>query len=1065
MNASWQRAGAATLLATMLVLAQARGAHASPGAVEQTGAIVLSGVAWRGTLGPDGTLRHADGPGVPWLPGRGNTLAGPEPADVAAYLESRARTFLAENASAFALDGFTLRRDDARTRAIGSPPSTWLVVFTVLLGELPVHDAEVRFVVRHGNLVSVLRDAPPAPPADVAARTSAVPAFTPPSRLELRDGRVLGDPHWGDGALALRHDGARYETVWEGTVTDGPSGEPFAVVVATGTGSVLRATPLRVPGQAVGGVLLRAPHEPQTMMPLANLEVSNGSEDAVTDAAGRFSLGGEVAGHLSGPYVRIADACGTSTVDAAGDLLDFGATTAGDCVTPVAGAPGDTTAARTSMYHLNRLRDLYKALDPVTPWLDTPVDVLANHPFECVNYYDANDDLIVLNWQADSTHCANAGHNPSLIYHEWGHAYQWNQKGFFADGGTREGYADVTAFLQLPSSCPFAGFYLDASDSHGCTGGRPLDYTLLSPPVPARPDTIAVPPYSCPTTPPGGGGVANFQSHCEAAIPTQAVYDLALALQAKYGVATGMRRLLEMWITAGPLQVSAWRIVDPGPPLLGDGCHPGSWYSTLRVANDDDGNLLGGVPDEAALFDAFERHGIACGTRDALPPDSTTCPTIAAPVASLAYDATEDGVRLTWQPVDAASGYRVSRSELGPDGPFTPIATLAAEQLEHLDPDGTARVLHWYVVDALAVGGCSSAIESALPSSTCATPATLAEPLADGVAAEPVVLAWTRVPNAATHAVSLGLAGDLRLAGTTSESSLPLAAGALEPGIAYHWRVDTAPLDEACPPEQSATRAFRVAGAAAPPTLTAVTPGAGSSAGGTEVRVEGTNLYLGAQVFFGGTAATVLSYGSPTEIVVRAPASAPGPVDLRVVNPGGGEAIWPGFAILPGEAGLPLLFNGGVEELDGNGVRPPGWTRSGSIRPPLSCKAARYVHEGECSVRFRGETLPNGKRARGTLAQTIEVAEPRPPRLRVRFFARAKNVPASARARVFVDLLAGGTLAERFSVKLDAGSYAFREHDVTFDPTVSYDALSVQILYKASSGRMWIDDVQLEYVE
>jgi len=1078
-----RRAATASLsvVAVVVALAAARPAAAgapSAGAAVTAAAsriVALSGATWSARFAPDGRLVHAEGSGVPWLPGRGNALAAFAPPDVLAYLEERARAFLAENGALFQLGDLVLRRDDARSGPLGASGTLWLLAFDVLLGDLPVQDARLRFVVSHGNLVAVASDVPGlAPEATAAARAAAgvshgraATGFVRPSRLVLPDGRRIAAPRWRAGKLKIRWAGAAWEEVWEGIVTDGPDGEPFQLVVSATSGAVLRFTPLRVPGQAVGGVLLRAQNEPQTMVPLANLDVSDGATDGVTDAAGRHGLGGPVAAHLSGPYVRVSDGCGATEIDdPAGALLDFGATTSADCVSPVPGAPGDTTAARTASYHLNRLRDLYKAYDPVTPWLDTAVDVNTNYPFECANYYDANLDAIVLNWQGGSSVCANAGHNPALLYHEWGHAYQWNQKGFFADGGTREGYADVTGFLQLPSSCPFAGFFLHESGTSGCAGGRSLDYTLLSPPLPARPDTIASPPYTCPTTPPGGGGVANFQSHCEAAIPTQAVYDLALALQAKYGVATGMRRLLEMWIVAGPLQVSAWQIVDPGPPLVGDGCHAGSWYRTLRVANDDDGDLLNGVPDEAALFDAFERHGIACGTRDALPPDSTTCPPVAAPVASLAYDAAEDGVRLTWLPVDAATGYRVSRSELGPDGPFTPIATLGAEQLEHLDRDGTARVLHWYVVDALAAGGCSSAIESVLPSSTCATAATLAAPLADGVVtSEPVTLAWTLVPNAATHAVSLGLAGDLRLAGTTSESSLELAAGALEPGIAYHWRVDTAPVDEACPLAQSATRAFRVAGTAASPALTAVTPAVGSSAGGTEVRIEGTNLYLGAQVFFGSTAATVLSYASPTEIVVRAPATTPGPAVLRVVNPGGGEASWPTFAYLPGEAGLPLLQNGAVEKLDGNGVRPPGWARAGSVRPPLSCKAPRYVHEGECSVRFRGETLPNGRRAIGSLTQTIDVATPRPPRLRVRFFVRTKNVPANARARVSVDLLAAGALAERFTVKLDAGSYAFREYDVTFDPTVSYDALSVQIFYKASSGRMWIDDVRLEYVE
>lgn len=1043
-------------------------ARASSGA---TPVVTLSGTTWLGRFSKDGTrLEHAEGAGLPWLPGRGNTLAGPEPADVPAFLEEKARSFLATNRTAFALDGFALRLDEARTRALGSPPSMWMVVFDVLVESMQVQDAELRFVVSHGNLVSVLCDVPPAPAAAAAESARAAQAFAPPARVELRSGRLLADPRWGDGTIALRFDGQRYERVWEGIVTDGPAGEPFQIVISTATGAVLRETALRVPAQAVGGVFLRAPDEPQTMVPFANLEVANGSSDAVTDAAGRHGLDGDVSGQLSGPYVRIADGCGSSSISApSGSLLDFGASVAGDCASPVTGAPGDTAASRTAMYHLNRIRDLYKALDPATPWLDTAVDVIANHPFDCANYYDASTDAIVLNWQADSTHCANAGQNPALLYHEWAHAYQWNQKGFFADAATREGYADASAFLQLPSRCLFAGFFLEADGSHECTGGRSLDYTILSPPIPARPDSIGDPPYSCPVMAPGSGGIANYQGHCEAAIHTQAIYDLALALQATYGVATGMRRLLEMWIAAGPMQVAAWRVVDPGPPISGDGCDPRSWYKTLRVANDDNGNLLDGVPDEAALFDAFDRHGIACGSREDLPPDSATCPPLPAPEASLAYDAERDGVQLAWLPVDGAIAYRVARSEIGPDGPFTPIATLAADQLDHFDADGTALILHWYVVSALGTGSCASPIESVIPSTSCATVATLAEPFAGAVVdGDTVALSWTRVPNAAEHEVWLGLPGGLRPVGATGESQLPFATDFLEPGVPYLWRVATFAEDPACPLEESAARSFTVAGAAPPPTLTAVSPDAGSSIGGTEIRIEGANLYLGAQVWFGDTAATVVSHVSPAAIVVRAPAAAPGPVAIRVVNPGGGEAIWPGFAYLTGEPGIPMLENGGVEKLDGNGVRPPGWARSGSVRPALHCTtgSSRYVHGGECSVRFRGETLPNGKRARGTLTQTLDVApEPRPPKLRVRFFVRAKNVPANARARVFVDLLAGGVLAERFVVRPDTGSHAYQEREATFAPNVEYDAVSVAILYKAASGRIWIDDVSLEFAE
>lgn len=1026
-------------------------------------------MTWQGTFTADGKrLAYADGAGLPWLPGRGNALAGPEPADVPAYLEARARTFLAENSAAFALDGFTLLRNAGRTRALGAPPTMWLVAFDVLVGGLRVEDAEVRFVVSHGNLVSILSDVPAAPPETVAARARAAGAFAPPLRIVLRGGRVIADARWSAGHLALRRDGERYEQVWEGIVRDGPDGEPFQVAVATATGAVLRETPLRVPAQAVGGVFLRSQEDPQTMVPLANLEVGNGADGAVTDAAGRYEVDG-ASGQLSGPYVRIADACGSSSVAApSGSDLDFGASVAGDCTSPVAGAPGDTAAARTAMYHLNRIRDLYKALDPVTPWLDTAVDVIANYPFDCSNYYDAGADEIVLNWQASSTHCANAGHNPALLYHEWGHAYQWNQKGFFADGATREGYADITGYLQLPSSCPFAGFYLDQS-VFGCTGGHPFDYAQLSPAVPARPDNIGDEPYACPLVTPGSGGVANYQGHCEAAILTQSLYDFALTLQQKYGFATGMQRLLEMWIAAGPLQGSGWRVVDPGPPIRGDGCDPRSWYSTLRVADDDNGNLLDGVPDEAALFDAFDRHGIACGDRADLPPDGATCPAFAAPVASLAYDAQADGVRLQWSPVDGATAYRVARSELGADGPFTPIATVAADEVEYFDPDGTARVLHWYVVRALGDGGCVSAIEAVLPSSSCVTATSLAAPLdAEVVGGDTVELSWTRVPNATAHDVMLGPAGALAPIGTTADERLPVATSRLEPGVPYEWRVTTHAADGSCTSEESQPRTFTVGGTASPPVVTSVTPDAASTVGGTEVHIGGAGFYWGATVWFGSTPAMMLAHGGPDELVVRAPEALPGPVEIRVENPGGGEARWSTFSYLVAEPGMALLENGAVEKLDGSGIRPPGWSRSGNVRPSLYCTtgASRYVHGGSCSVRFDGEALVNGKRARGNLTQTLAMApEPRPPRLQLRFFARAKNVPATARVRVFVDLLAAGAVVERFAVRPDGGSYAFRAYEATLSPTVSYDAASVRILYKATSGRLWIDDVGLEFAE
>lgn len=1026
----------------------------------------LSGAAWRGTLDASGArVAYAESSGVPWLPGRGNTLAGPAPQDVVAALEARARAFLDENRAAFALDGFALRRDDARTRALG--PAHWLVVFDVLADGLVVQDAELRFVVSHGNLVSVASDLPPAPPVAAAQGQGArvARAFVAPRRLTLRSGRVLDDPRWGDGTIALSFDGTRYAPVWRGVVADAASGEAFDVVLSLASGAVLRETPLRAPAQAIGGVLLRSAYEPQTMLPLGNLEVGDDTDVTVTDAAGRYALPGDVLGGLSGPYVRIADGCGTTTLGAAaGSDLDFAASTSGDCASPLEGAPGDTTAARTTAFHLNRMRDLYKALDPVTPWLDTPLDVITNSKVTCVNYYDANADLLVLNWRGTSTHCANAGENPGLLYHEWAHAYQWNQKGFFADAGTREGYADVSSFLQRRSSCLFDGFFLDTAEG-GCSGGRSLDFTLLSPPVPARPDTIAASPYSCPID---GGGVAGYQGHCESAILSQAVYELALAMQARYGVATGMQRLLEMWIAAGPMQTSGWRVVDAGPPLRGDGCAAGSWYRTLRAADDDDGDLLGGVPDESLLFDAFDRHGIACGSRDTLPPDTTTCPAIDAPVTTLGHDPVSDAILLQWSAVEGASGYQIARSELGPDGPFTPVATVAADQLEMIDAQGTARAAHWYVVRTLHEDGCASGLEGALASTSCALPVTLAEPFAgDLVTGDVLTLSWTRVENAAEHELLLGPdVAALRSFGGTTGTSRALASAFLEPGFPYVWQVRTRATDAACDAVTSATRVVTVAGDAVAPQVTSVLPSAGSNPGEVQVQVDGANLFLGAEVWLGGVRATLLRHDGPDQLVAFAAGMAPGPIELRIVNPSGAELRWVAFAYHAALDGESLLQNGSLEMPDAERALPPPWEFGGSAPPAIVCGVPkRFVNSGACAVRFAGAPRPNGKRGRGVVRQWVVVPPGTSPSdLRLRIAVRAKNVPANGRGSVLIGLHAAGAPVEKLTVQLRGGSYGYRTYEATLHPTQSYDAISVEVVYKASSGRLWIDDVSLERV-
>ena len=78
---------------------------------------------------------------------------------------------------------------------------------------------------------------------------------------------------------------------------------------------------------------------------------------------------------------------------------------------------------------------------------------------------------------------------------------------------------------------------------------------------------------------------------------------------------------------------------------------------------------------------------------------------------------------------------------------------------------------------------------------------------------------------------------------------------------------------------------------ASPPSVTGVTPGSGTTAGGTLVTVSGTDLTGATSVTFGGLAATGLTPVSATTLKVTSPAHAPGPVDVRVTTSAGTSPV------------------------------------------------------------------------------------------------------------------------------------------------------------------------------
>lgn len=75
------------------------------------------------------------------------------------------------------------------------------------------------------------------------------------------------------------------------------------------------------------------------------------------------------------------------------------------------------------------------------------------------------------------------------------------------------------------------------------------------------------------------------------------------------------------------------------------------------------------------------------------------------------------------------------------------------------------------------------------------------------------------------------------------------------------------------------------------PTISTISPSSGSVRGGTEVTISGNNFKEGAKVFFGSFEGLNVNFETTNSIKVTTPIGFPSPVNVKVVNPFGGETI------------------------------------------------------------------------------------------------------------------------------------------------------------------------------
>ncbi len=333
----------------------------------------------------------------------------------------------------------------------------------------------------------------------------------------------------------------------------------------------------------------------------------------------------------------------------------------------------------------------------------------------CNAYWDGS----AVNFFKSGGGCSNTGELPTVFLHEVGHGLDSNDGSPSSTVGSSESYADINAILTTHESCIGVNFIPGQQCSGygnpctNCTGIRDADYTKHSySTTPAKPSQLSgYTGYHCSTSS-SYPGPCGYEGHCESYIMSEVGWDLAARdLPAEgYDQATSWMIADRLFFLSRSTSGDAYSC----PSLSGaNGCGTSNWFTTFRAVDDDDGNLSNGTPHAAAIYAAFNRHGIACTS--VTNTSYSACPSIGQP--TLTATAGSGSVALSWTGVTNASAYKVLRNEFSVNAGMTIVATVSGTS--YTDAAVAPGLTYYYSVQAVgsndACFGPLASVKSAVP--------------------------------------------------------------------------------------------------------------------------------------------------------------------------------------------------------------------------------------------------------------------------------------------------------------------------------------------------------------
>ncbi len=455
-------------------------------------------------------------------------------------------------------------------------------------------------------------------------------------------------------------------------------------------------------------------------MPWANTGFA--SPNNFTNSGGAYNYtSGTATTTLNGRFIRILDACGAISASSATGSINLGGTNnQHNCTTPGTGGPGNTPAARSGFYELNKIKELARGWLPGNAWLSASLTANMNINNTCNAFWNGS----TVNFYRAGGSCRNTGEIAAVFDHEWGHGLDDNDSnGIISSSG--EAYADIAANYRLQASCVGHGFSSGAAGACGltadgtgpnrneaqvgaahcdtdCSGVRDSDYLKHNP---NTPDTALG--FVC-TKCAASSGLCGRQTHCAGAPVRQMAWDLVardlraapFLLDAQSSFVVGNRLFY-----LGSGTIGAWHSCTCGSTSTGCGATNG--YMAWLAADDTNGNISDGTPHMTAIFNAYNRHGIACPTPARV---NSGCTTPAAP-ASLTVTPGVGRNTLSWSAVAGATRYWVFRTEGHAGCDLGKVKLASVTTTSYVDTAvGPGRTYYYNVVTQASSAACFSKV-------------------------------------------------------------------------------------------------------------------------------------------------------------------------------------------------------------------------------------------------------------------------------------------------------------------------------------------------------------------